>query len=101
MKKTTAIMLVLLFAASVMVGAVLSQQAQAKPPIPCTTKCINQDTYLCCIVDFNPITEVCTFQHTLCDGGSNCHYECINDSTFLVCSYYGGTVDTTFHHAGC
>lgn len=101
MKRTTVAMMVVLFAASMMVGALVSPQVEAKPPIPCTYKCINQDTYFCCLVAFNPVTEVCTFQEILCDGSSSCHYECISDSTFLICSYYGGRVDTTFHYAGC
>lgn len=63
MRKTVGIGLVLVFALSFAFGALVTP-ADAKPPIPCEYRCINQDWYLCCLY---PIGEICTFVSYVCE----------------------------------
>jgi hypothetical protein len=63
MRKITALALVLVFAFSFVLGAMISS-TQARPPIPCTWKCIDGDTYFCCL--YPKIGEVCKLDHYGC-----------------------------------
>jgi hypothetical protein len=63
MRKILALGFLVVFALSIMIGAMITP-AQAKPPIPCTWKCINGDTYFCCL--YPKIGEVCKWDHAGC-----------------------------------
>lgn len=45
---------------------ILTAESQAKPPTPCTHRCINQDTFFCCIAKFSPIVEECAWYSQGC-----------------------------------
>jgi hypothetical protein len=59
MRKIIILGLLMAFVFSFTVG-VLNTSTQAKPPIPCTYKCINQDWYFCCICP-GTFWETCEF----------------------------------------
>ena len=66
MRKKMTIALMVIFLISFMIGVFVTT-ASAKPPTPCTYKCINQDTYLCCLYwRGGEIVEECYFDHYGC-----------------------------------
>ncbi len=67
MRKLIVCGLVVAFAFSFAAGAMVSP-VEAKPPIPCEYRCINQDWYLCCLYGMPPLMyEVCTFVQYGCE----------------------------------
>ncbi|MEZ5360685.1 MAG: hypothetical protein R3F48_17865 [Candidatus Zixiibacteriota bacterium] len=66
MRKIIGLGLIALFALSFFAGAMIDQ-AQAKNPIPCTYRCINQDWHKCCIYMIEGVpTEICVWHQYEC-----------------------------------
>ena len=66
MRKILAAGLFVVFALSFVVG-VMTSTSQARPKIPCTYRCINQDWYLCCLCNPPTLIETCEFVQYMCE----------------------------------
>ncbi len=66
MRKIVGLSFVILFAFSFMSGAMIDT-TEARPGIPCTYRCINQDWHFCCMyMIFGVPTEICEFHQYEC-----------------------------------
>ncbi|UCD95592.1 MAG: hypothetical protein JSU69_05950 [Candidatus Zixiibacteriota bacterium] len=65
MRKAVGVVLLVIFAASFAVGALVST-SHAGPPPGCEFKCMGGDTYLCCVAPRPPYEMRCYFVHYGC-----------------------------------
>lgn len=92
MKNRLFIMMAVVFAASLLLGATVST-ISAKDPVlyPATTKCVNQDVWECYIWKTSPLisTECCVNTYEPCNG-EWVWYVYWNGSTMYLCTEPNG-----------